>query len=57
MGSVVVEAIVNSVGGGFRLYRMTVVTHVYAGEDAVFVGRDRVGGAGEGECSHGRHIP
>ena len=57
VGGVVVEAVVNSVGGGFRPHWKAIGAHVYAGEDAVFIGRDRVGGAGEGECSHGRHIP
>ena len=57
VGCVVVEAVVNSVGGGFRPHWKAIGAHVYAGEDAVFIGRDRVGGAGEGECSHGRHIP
>ena len=56
VGSVVVEAIVNSIGGGFRPHGETIGAHVYAGEDAVFVGWDGVGAAGEGECPHSGHI-
>ena len=46
VGCVVVEAVVNSVGGGFRPHRMTVVAHDDAGEDAVVIRWDGVGAAG-----------
>ena len=46
VGCVVVEAVVNSVGGGFRPHRMTIFTHDDAGEDAVVIRWDGVGAAG-----------
>ena len=46
MGGVVVEAVVNSVGGGFRPHRKTIVAHGDAGEDAVVIRWDGVGAAG-----------
>ena len=56
VGGVVVEGGVADVGGGFRPHRKTIIAHDDAGEDAVVIGRDRVGGAGEGEGTHGGHI-
>ena len=46
VGGVVVEGWVADVGGGFRLYRMTVVAHDDTGEDAVVIRWDGVGAAG-----------
>ena len=45
-GCVVVEAVVNSIGGGFRPHRKTIVAHDDAGEDAVVIRWDGVGAAG-----------
>ena len=46
VGCVVVEAVVNSVGGGFRPHRKTIIAHGDAGEDAVVIRWDGVGAAG-----------